>query len=106
MSDIVDALERIRLACMREDGSDIPLGEFLMKAKDEITALRAENEKRAEDGYDVYAAAREEYRKKIAEQAAENEKLRAALERIANRREYQLPSTQTIAREALRGKDE
>lgn len=33
----------------------------------------------AEDGYDVYAAAREEYRKKIAEQAAENEKLRAEL---------------------------
>jgi len=29
--------------------------------------------------YDVYAAAREEYRKKIAELAAENEKLRAAL---------------------------
>jgi len=35
--------------------------------------------RRAEDGYDVYAAAREEYRKKIAELAAENEKLRAAL---------------------------
>ena len=29
------------------------------------------------DGYDVYAAAREEYRKKIAEQAAEIDRLRA-----------------------------
>lgn len=38
------------------------------------------NKKRAEDGHDVYAAAREEYRKKIKEQAAEVEKLKAALE--------------------------
>lgn len=35
--------------------------------------------RRAEDGYDVYAAAREEYRKKIAEQAARIEQLEAAL---------------------------
>lgn len=39
--------------------------------------------RRAEDGYDVYAEAREEYRKKIAEQAQEIEKLRAALREIA-----------------------
>ena len=35
------------------------------------------------DGYDVYASAREEYRKKIAEQAAEIERLRAALKLFA-----------------------
>lgn len=34
--------------------------------------------------YDVYAAAREEYRKKIAEQAAEIERLREALREIAD----------------------
>lgn len=46
------------------------------------------NEKRAEDGYDVYAAAREEYRKKIAEQAAENEKLRAKIEHLCKEVNY------------------
>lgn len=64
------------------------------------------NEKRAEDGYDVYAAAREEYRKKIAEQAAENEKLRATLRDIAAGQVTYLPFIQTVARAALGGKDE
>ena len=56
--------------------------------------------RRAEDGYDVYAAAREEYRKKIAKQAAEIERLRAALREIVDCHLY---STRpwAIARAAL-----
>ena len=54
---------------------------------DRLGNASAENEKRAKDGHDVYAAAREEYRKKIAEQADEIEKLRAAIERAIRQHE-------------------
>lgn len=49
----------------------------------EIEALRAEVERLITVQHDVYAAAREEYRRKIAEQAAENAALREALGWIA-----------------------
>jgi hypothetical protein len=48
-----------------------------------MTLVPNETERALNRQYDVYAAAREEYRKKIAEQAAEIERLRAALEWIA-----------------------
>ena len=44
-----------------------------------MTLVPNETEQALNRQYDVYAAAREEYRKKIAEQAAEIERLRAAL---------------------------
>ena len=47
-----------------------------------MTLVPNETEQALNHQYDVYAAAREEYRKKIAEQAAEIERLRSALERI------------------------
>ena len=49
-----------------------------------MTLVPNETEQALNRQHDVYAAAREEYRKKIAEQAAEIERLRAALERIAS----------------------
>ena len=45
-----------------------------------MTLVPNETEQALNRQHDVYAAAREEYRKKIAEQAAEIERLRAALE--------------------------
>ena len=48
-----------------------------------MTLVPNETEQALNRQYDVYAAAREEYRKKIAELAAENERLRAALEVFA-----------------------
>lgn len=45
-----------------------------------MTLVPNETEQALNRQYDVYAAAREEYRKKIAELAAENERLRAALD--------------------------
>lgn len=57
--------------------------------------------------YDVYAAAREEYRKKIAEQADEIERLRAALREIINVKPYygaEADEMLNIARAALEGK--
>lgn len=47
-----------------------------------MTLVPNETEQALNRQYDAYAAAREEYRKKIAELAAENEKLRAALEGV------------------------
>ena len=44
-----------------------------------MTLVPNETEQALNRQYDVYAAAREEYRKKIAEQAAEIERLRAGL---------------------------
>lgn len=44
-----------------------------------MTLVPNETERALNRQYDVYAAAREEYRKKIAEQADEIERLRAAL---------------------------
>lgn len=44
-----------------------------------MTLVPNETEQALNRQYDVYAAAREEYRRKIAEQAAEIERLRAAL---------------------------
>lgn len=44
-----------------------------------MTLVPNETEQALNRQYDAYAAAREEYRKKIAELAAENEKLRAGL---------------------------
>jgi len=44
-----------------------------------MTLVPNETEQALNRQHDVYAAAREEYRKKIAEQAAEIERLRAAL---------------------------
>ena len=44
-----------------------------------MTLVPNETEQALNRQHDVYAAAREEYRKKIAEQAAEIEKLRAAI---------------------------
>lgn len=44
-----------------------------------MTLVPNETEQALNQQYDVYAAAREEYRKKIAEQADEIERLRAAL---------------------------
>ena len=44
-----------------------------------MTLVPNETEQALNRQYDVYAAARDEYRKKIAEQAAEIERLRAAL---------------------------
>lgn len=48
----------------------------------EAAKLAAEVERLLAGQYDVYAAAREEYRTKIAEQATENERLRAALRKL------------------------
>jgi len=48
-----------------------------------IRDLEGVVEKLTSGQHDIYVAAREEYRKKIAEQAAENEKLRAALRESA-----------------------
>lgn len=48
-----------------------------------MTLVPNETEQALNRQYDVYAAAREEYRKKIAELAAQNEKLRAALRQVA-----------------------
>ena len=47
-----------------------------------MTLVPNETEQALNRQHDVYAAAREEYRKKIAEQAAEIERLRAALEEL------------------------
>ena len=47
-----------------------------------MTLVPNETEQALNRQHDVYAAAREEYRKKIAEQAAEIERLRAALEDV------------------------
>lgn len=54
--------------------------------------------------YDIYAAAREEYRKKIAEQADEITRLRAALTHIATVRGGWLSGVQEVARAALEEK--
>lgn len=48
-----------------------------------MTLVPNETEQALNRQHDVYAAAREEYRKKIAEQASEIERLRAALEGAA-----------------------
>ena len=48
-----------------------------------MTLVPNEAEQALNRQYDIYAAAREEYRKKIAEQADEIERLRAALREIA-----------------------
>ena len=48
-----------------------------------MTLVPNETEQALNRQYDVYAAAREEYRRKIAEQAAEIERLRATLEVFA-----------------------
>lgn len=47
-----------------------------------MTLVPNETEQALNRQYDVYAAAREEYRKKIAEQAARIERLEAALREI------------------------
>ena len=47
-----------------------------------MTLVPNETEQALNRQHDVYAAAREEYRKKIAEQAAEIERLRAALREV------------------------
>ena len=47
-----------------------------------MTLVPNETEQALNRQYDVYAAAREEYRRKIAEQAAEIERLRAALREV------------------------
>lgn len=65
------------------------------EAAAEITRLRAEVERLVNGQHDVYAAAREEYRKKITEQAAENAKLRAALEEITEMPVYGFAITDT-----------
>lgn len=49
-----------------------------------MTLVPNETEQALNHQYDVYAAAREEYRKKIDEQAAEIERLRAALREITD----------------------
>ena len=49
-----------------------------------MTLVPNETEQALNRQYDVYAAAREEYRRKIAEQAAEIERLRAALREIVD----------------------
>ena len=50
-----------------------------------MTLVPNETEQALNRQYDVYAAACEEYRKKIAEQAVEIERLRAALNAAADR---------------------
>ena len=54
-----------------------------------MTLVPNEAEQALNRQYDIYAAAREEYRKKIAEQADEIERLRAALENIQQARVLQ-----------------
>lgn len=49
-----------------------------------MTLVPNETEQALNHQYDVYAAAREEYRKKIDEQAARIERLEAALRKIAS----------------------
>ena len=53
-----------------------------------MTLVPNETEQALNRQYDVYAAAREEYRRKIAEQAAEIERLRAALREILGWHDY------------------
>ena len=55
-------------------------------------------------GYDIYASAREEYRKKIAEQAVEIKRLRDALETVFDDFGYTFPlDTKDMIRAALEG---
>ena len=53
-----------------------------------MTLVPNETEQALNRQHDVYAAAREEYRKKIAEQAAEIERLRAALHDVLGWHDY------------------
>ena len=71
-----------------------------------MTLVPNETEQALNRQHDVYAAAREEYRKRIAELAAEVERLRATLRDIATGQVTYLPFIQTVARAALGGKDE
>lgn len=48
-----------------------------------MTLVPNETEQALNRQHDVYAAAREEYRKRIAELAAENERLRAGLREVS-----------------------
>lgn len=72
-----------------------------------MTLVPNETERALNRQYDVYAAAREEYRKKIAEQAARIERLEAALRDISlmdKRHEHDLFSATRVAQAALEGK--
>lgn len=66
-----------------------------------MTLIPNETEQALNQQYDVYAAAREEYRKKIAEQAARIERLEAALRWYASDEDA---GAAERARAALEGK--
>ena len=68
-----------------------------------MTLVPNETEQALNRQYDVYAAAREEYRKKIAEQAAEIERLRAALRGVIRVADRDTPEFNE-ARAALEGR--
>ena len=79
-----------------------------------MTLVPNETEQALNRQYDVYAAAREEYRKKIDEQAARIERLEAALREIMGMDEVAIVEFkkgdgwlhQRVARAALEGKSD
>jgi hypothetical protein len=91
---MTDIVETLRQGSLNKD-------DYRWKAADEIEKLREQLETAYMYGHDM---AKAEYRHAIQEVEGENDRLRAALEKISTWPDHRLPSPRDIARVALEGK--